>query len=44
MVRKPEGIHETESLLRVLVKVPKAELDKQLAKPKPKKKARKRKK
>lgn len=44
MVRKPEGIAETEQLLKTLVRVPKAELDKQLAKPKPKKKSRKRKK
>ena len=32
MVRKPEGVAETERLLRVLVKVPKKELDAQLAK------------
>lgn len=38
MVRKPEGVNETEALLRKLVQVPKAELDKQLAKPKPKRK------
>lgn len=46
MVRKPEGVAETESLLRKLVQVPKEELDKQLAKPKakPKKQAAKRKK
>ena len=44
MVRKPEGVAETEQLLRVLVKVPKAELDKQLAKRKTKKRAKKRKK
>lgn len=44
MVRKPEGIAETESLLRVLVKVPKKELDAQLAKRKTKKRAKKRRK
>lgn len=44
MVRKPEGVAETERLLRVLVKVPKAELDKQLAKRKPRKRTKKRKK
>ena len=38
------GVVETERLLSVLVKVPKAELDKQLAKRKAKKRARKRKK
>ena len=44
MVRKPEGVAETERLLSVLVKVPKAELDRQLAKRKTKKRAKKRKK
>lgn len=44
MVRKPEGIAETERLLGVLVKVPKHELDKQLAKRKPRKRTKKRKK
>jgi hypothetical protein len=44
MVRKPQGVAENERLLSVLVKVPKAELDKQLAKRKPKKGAKKRKK
>lgn len=36
MVRKPEGIAETEALLRTLVQVPKKELDAQLAKTKAK--------
>jgi hypothetical protein len=40
MVRKPEGIDETESLLKVLVRVPKKELDAQLAKTKAKAKAK----
>jgi len=34
MVRKPEGVDETESLLQKLVQVPKAELDREMAKPK----------
>lgn len=42
MVRKPEGVAETEQLLRVLVRVPKKELDAQLAKTKAKAKAKKR--
>jgi hypothetical protein len=45
MVRKPEGIAETESLLRTLAQVPKHELDARLAKnKKPKKRAKRRKK
>jgi hypothetical protein len=36
MVRKPEGVAETEGLLRTLVRVPKKELDAQLAKTKAK--------
>ena len=45
MVRKPEGIAETESLLRTLVQVPKHELDARRAKAKkPKKRAKRRKK
>jgi hypothetical protein len=46
MVRKPEGVAETEQLLRVLVRVPKKELDAHLArrKAKAKKRAAKRKK
>lgn len=36
MVRKPEGVEETEQLLKVLVRVPKKELDAQLAKTKAK--------
>lgn len=32
MVRKPDGVDENERLLYVLVKVPKKELDDQLAK------------
>ena len=32
MVRKPEGIGETEDLLRKLIQVPKRELDRELAK------------
>lgn len=48
MVRKPDGVAETESLLQKLVQVPKQELDRELekakAKPKPKKRAPKRKK
>ena len=40
MVRKPEGIEETEKLLKVLVRVPKWELDEQLAKRKAKAKKR----
>ena len=44
MVRKPEGVAENEWLLSVLVRVPKAELDKRLAKRKAKKRAKKRKK
>jgi hypothetical protein len=42
MVRKPEGVTETENLLRTLVRVPKKELDAQLAKTKAKAKAKKR--
>jgi hypothetical protein len=42
MVRKPEGVAETENLLRTLVRVPKKELDAQLAKTKAKAKAKKR--
>jgi len=48
MVRKPEGVAETEALLKSLVQVPKAELDRELekakAKPQRKKQAAKRKK
>lgn len=44
MVRKPQGIAETEGLLGVLVKVPKRELDARLAKSKSKKRAKKRRK
>lgn len=46
MVRKPEGVNETEDLLRKLVQVPKRELDDHLAKRKAKlkKRAKKRKK
>jgi hypothetical protein len=44
MVRKPPGVEANERLLGVLVRVPKAELDKQLAKRKAKKRAKKRKK
>lgn len=47
MVRKPKGVSETESLLRVLAKVPKHELDARLAKSaakKPTKRAKRRKK
>lgn len=44
MAKPPEGAKETEQLLRVLVRVPKTELDEQLAKRKAKKKAAKRKK
>lgn len=47
MVRKPEGVNETESLLRKLVQVPKEELDAEIAKEKAKprkKRAAKRKK
>lgn len=36
MVRKPEGVEETEQLLKVLARVPKKELDDQLAKTKAK--------
>jgi hypothetical protein len=32
MPKKPDGVGEAEALLRVLVKVPKRELDRQLAK------------
>lgn len=32
MAKKPEGVAETTDLLRKLVQVPKAELDRQLAK------------
>jgi hypothetical protein len=42
MTRKPEGIAEATQLLRKLARVPKAELDRQIAKPK--KRATKRKK
>jgi hypothetical protein len=42
MVRKPEGVAETENLLRTLVRVPKKELDAQLAKTKATAKAKKR--
>lgn len=42
MTKKPEGVNETESLLRKLVKVPKKELDQ--AEAKRKKSATKRKK
>jgi hypothetical protein len=45
MVRKPEGVNETEDLLRKLVQVPKAELDREVekakAKPRRKKSAKK---
>jgi uncharacterized small protein (DUF1192 family) len=48
MVRKPEGVDAAESLLSKLVQVPKAELDREVArakaKPKRKKKSGKRKK
>lgn len=48
MVRKPEGVAETESLLQKLVQVPKQELDREVekarAKPQRKKRAAKRKK
>lgn len=44
MSKKPEGIAETEALLRVLVKVPKKDLDAQLAIRKAKKQAARRKK
>lgn len=46
MVRKPEGHDEMAALLGKLVQVPKKELDKEIAKakPKPKKSAVKRKK
>lgn len=46
MVRKPEGIAETEDLLRKLAQVPKRELDREVekAKAKSKKRAAKRKK
>jgi len=46
MVRKPEGVNETESLLRKLVQVPKHELAAEVEKDKrkPKKRAAKRKK
>lgn len=43
MVRKPEGVAETEALLKSLVQVPKQELDRELAnkKPKPRKRSAK---
>lgn len=41
MSRKPEGVAETEGLLRKLVRVPKRELDERLAKRKAKKRATK---
>lgn len=44
MVRKPEGVKETEQLLSILVRVPKKELDARLAKRKTKKRSKKRKK
>jgi hypothetical protein len=48
MARKPEGHNEMESLLGKLVRVPKAELDREIQKAKPKtprkKRAKKRKK
>ena len=45
MVRKPDGIAETESLLRTLTQVPKRELDARLAKgKKPKKRSKRRRK
>lgn len=40
MTRKPDGIAETEALLRTLAQVPKAELDAQLAKTKAKAQAK----
>jgi len=40
MVRKPEGVEATEAMLRTLVRVPKKELDEQLAKRKAKAKKR----
>lgn len=40
MVRKPDGIAETEDLLHKLVQVPKKELDAQLANTKAKAKAK----
>jgi len=40
MVRKPEGAAETEDLLRKLVRVPKKELDQEVAKAKAKAKKR----
>ena len=43
MVRKPEGAKETEYLLRKLVKVPKKEVDAEVAKTKKKAKKRKKK-
>jgi hypothetical protein len=36
MIRKPEGVAETEVLLKSLVQVPKQELDRELAKEKAK--------
>lgn len=45
MIRKPQGIAETETLLRVLAQVPKRELDARLAKAKkPKKRSKRRRK
>ena len=40
MVRKPEGVEETDALLSKLVRVPKRELDQQVAKAKAKAKKR----
>lgn len=40
MVRKPEGVNETEQLLRGLVRVPKRELDQEVEKHKAKAKKR----
>jgi hypothetical protein len=40
MVRKPDGVAEMEDLLRTLVRIPKKELDKQLAKTKAKARAK----
>lgn len=42
MVRKPEGADAAESLLSKLVRVPKAELDREVAKAKAKTKHKKR--
>ena len=40
MTRKPDGVWETEDLLRKLVRVPKKELDKEVEKAKAKSKRR----